>query len=359
LVRSYGKLIAEREDFAFFLLDRWIARGAAIGLKGLLAVVAACGGQQSVALAEQHLNDWYGVRVAQSKALIGMLAWTDHPAATQLVLSVGTRFRTRSLQEEAARQAAALAARKGWTTEELADRSVPTEPDRKTLKVQTARLYEAMCTGRTWNYRDWQEHLDQHPVMRKLTQRLIWTSDQVFRPLDDGRLVDVEDDVVELPPDARLAIAHAAVLDEETRLRWQHYLADYEIVTLFQQFGKEIHRLPAERADDHRLTDFEGRQLPAFTLRSTARKLGYLRGQTLDGPMFDEYEKPFPSIGLTAVVTFSGNSLPEENHTVGLEALCFRQVQPDGERTTVRLGDVPPVLLSETYQDLRVIAGGI
>jgi hypothetical protein len=359
LVRSYGPLIAEREDFAFFLLERWIARGAAIGLKGLLAVVAACGGQRSIALAEQHLNEWYGVRVAQSKALIGMLAWIDHPAATQLVLSVGARFRTKSLQEEAARQAAALAARKGWTTDELADRSVPTEPDKKTVKLQTARLYEAMCTGRTWRYQDWQQHLNQHPVMRKLVQRLVWTGDQVFRPLDDGRLVDVDDDVVELAADARIAIAHDAVVDDETRLRWQHYLADYEISTLFQQFGKELYRLPHDRADDHRLTNFEGRQLLAFTLRSTARKLGYLRGQTLDGPSFDEYEKPFPSIGLTAVITFSGNELPEENRTVGLGALCFRQLQPDGGRTTVRLGDVPPVLLSETYHDLRVIAGGI
>jgi hypothetical protein len=84
-----------------------------------------------------------------AEALIGMLAWLDHPTATQLVLSVGTRFRTKSLQEEAARQSAALAQRNGWTTDELADRSVPVEPDKQTLKLQTARLYEAMCTGRT------------------------------------------------------------------------------------------------------------------------------------------------------------------------------------------------------------------
>lgn len=353
LVRSYGGLIAEQEDFGFFLLERWIARGADIGLKGLLAVVAVCGGERSSALAEQHLDEWYGVRVAQSKALIGMLAWMDHPAATQLVLSVGARFRTRSLQEEAARQAVALAQRKGWTTDELADRSVPVEADKKTLMLQTARLYEAMCTGRTWTYQDWQQHLNLHPVMRKLAQRLVWKADQLFRPLEDGRLVDVDDDLVELPADARISIAHAAVVDDETRSRWQHYLADYGITTLFQQFGKELYR----PVNDHSVTEFEGIQLLAFTLRSTARKLGYLRGQTLDGPSFDEYEKPFPSIGLTAVINFSGNELPEENRTVGLGALSFRQPAPDGRPSTVQLGDVPPVLLSESYDDLRVIAG--
>ncbi|MGC4936632.1 DUF4132 domain-containing protein [Kribbella sp. DT2] len=353
IIRSYGGLIAGQEDFGFFLLDRWIARGAAIGLKGLLAVVAVCGGERSIALAEQHLHDWYGVRAAQSKALIGMLAWTDHPAATQLVLSVGTRFRTKSLQEEAARQAAALAVRKGWTTDELADRSVPLEPDKKTLELQTARLYEAMCTGRTWTYQDWQVHLNQHPVMGRLTQRLVWKAGQAFRPLDDGRLVDVDDDLVDLPADARISIAHTSVVDEETRSRWQHYLADYGISTLFQQFGKELYR----PASDYQVTEFDGIRLLAFALRSTARKLGYLRGQTLDGPSFDEYVKPFPSIGLTAVISFSGNELPEENRTVGLGSLTFRQTAPDGGATPVRLGDVPPVLLAETYDDLRVIAG--
>ncbi len=352
-VRSYGGLITEQEDFGFFLLERWIARGAVISLKGLLAVVAVLGGERSIALAEERLNDWYGVRAAQSKALIAMLAWTDHPAATQLVLSISTRFRTKSLQEEATRQAAALAARKGWTTDELADRAVPPEADKKTLKLQTTRLYEAMCTGRTWTYQDWQQHLNQHPVMRKLTHRLVWKSDRVFRPLDDGRLVDVDDDLVELPADAKVSIAHTAVADEETRARWQHYLADYGITTLFQQFGKDVYR----PTNDYQVTEFEGIQLLAFTLRSTARKLGYLRGQTLDGPSFDEYEKPFPSIGLTAVIAFSGNELPEENRTVGLGGLSFRRAAPDGRASTVRLGDVPPVLLSEAYDDLRVIAG--
>nr|WP_273482886.1 DUF4132 domain-containing protein [Kribbella italica] len=280
-----------------------------------------------------------------------MLAWTDHPAATQLVLSVPTRFRTKTLQEEATRQAAALAIRKGWTTDELFDRSVPTEPDKKTLELQTARLYEAMCAGRTWTFQDWQQHLNQHPVMGKLARRLVWMTAQPFRPLDDGRLVDVDDDLVEPPADARVSIAHAAVVDEETRLRWQHYLADYGIATLFPQFSKADRR----PADGYRLTEFEGIQLPAFTLRSTVRRLGYLRGQTLDGPSFDEYAKPFPSIGLTAVISFSGNELPEENRTVVLGALSFRQAVPDGG--PVRLGDVPPVLLAEACRDLRVVAG--
>ncbi len=53
-----------------------------------------------------------------------MLAWVDHPSATQLMLSVGNRFRTKSFQEEAVRQAEALAERNNWTLAELSDRTV-------------------------------------------------------------------------------------------------------------------------------------------------------------------------------------------------------------------------------------------
>jgi hypothetical protein len=46
--------------------------------------------------------------------------------ATQVVLAVANRFRTKGIQEEAMRQCQLLAERKGWTLDELADRTIPT-----------------------------------------------------------------------------------------------------------------------------------------------------------------------------------------------------------------------------------------
>ncbi|HEY3001950.1 MAG TPA: hypothetical protein VGJ44_06335, partial [Kribbellaceae bacterium] len=100
--------------------------GSAIASKGVLAVAAACAGERAADVAGRYLKDWYGYRAGQGKALIAMLAWVDHPSAIQLMLSVGSRFRTKSLQEEATRQAEALAERKGWSVSELADRTIPT-----------------------------------------------------------------------------------------------------------------------------------------------------------------------------------------------------------------------------------------
>ena len=97
--------------------------------------------------AQRYLKEWYGMRASQGKALIVMLAWIDHPSATQLMLSVGSRFRTKSFQEEATRQAEALAERKGWTVGELADRTIPTAGLRRRRACSSCRTATA-CSPR-------------------------------------------------------------------------------------------------------------------------------------------------------------------------------------------------------------------
>lgn len=404
--------------------------GSAIASKGLLAVVAACGGRDVVAPTERFLREWFGQRAAQGKALIAMLAWVDDPAAVQLVLSVGSRFRTKSFQEEAVRQAQALADRKGWTVDELADRTVPTagfdddgvlelsygprtftarllpdltvelrDPDgtvvkalpaprrtddadlaadakkafaaaRKDVKaiasLQQRRLYEALCTERSWSVQDWDRYLLRHPVLGLAVRRLVWvaTVDDredhaplVFRPLDDGSLTDVDDEPVELPEGARVRLAHDSVLDPGTVARWVEHLADYEVTPLFPQLGRGVHALPADAAGRRELDDFTGHVLEAFALRGRALRLGWTRGATVDGGWFLTYDKRFPTLGVVARIEFTGNSLPEENRTVALQTLSFHRTGPDGQgEVGLTLGEVPAVLVSECWHDLRVIA---
>lgn len=401
--------------------------GSAIASKGLLAVVAACGGREVVAPTERFLREWFGQRAAQGKALIAMLAWVDDPAAVQLVLSVGSRFRTKSFQEEAVRQAQALADRKGWTVDELADRTVPTagfgddgvltlsygprtftarllpdltvelrDPDgtvvkalpaprrtddadlaadakkafaaaRKDVKaiatLQQRRLYEALCTERSWSADDWDRYLLRHPVLGLAVRRLVWVAtvdDQepvVFRPLDDGSLTGVDDEPVELPEGARVRLAHDSVLDPAAVARWVEHLADYEVTPLFPQLGRGVHALPADAAGRRELDDFTGHVLEAFALRGRALRLGWTRGETVDGGWFLTYDKRFPTLGVVARIEFTGNSLPEENRTVALRTLSFHRSGPDGQgEVGLTVGEVPAVLVSECWHDLRVIA---
>jgi hypothetical protein len=399
--------------------------GSAAASKGVLAVAAACAGERAAGVTHRYLKEWYGMRAAQGRALIVMLAWIDHPTATQLMLSVGSRFRTKSFQDEATRQAELLAERKGWTIGELADRTIPSAgldengvlelsygeraftarllpdlslelraPDGARIKalptprqtddadaakaakkalatakkepkavaqLQAERLYEALCTERTWAFEDWQRYLNQHPVMRHLTQRLAWSATTedgvtVFRPLDDGTLTDVEDEQVTVPDDARVAVAHDSNLGAAEVAAWQAHFADYEVTPLFQQFGKGTFQLPEGSGRQTQITDFEGHLVEAFALRGRAGKLGYTRGSTEDGGWFYTYDKRFPTLGITAQVEFSGNGLPEENRTVALKSLSFLPQSPHGPSSALRLSDVPSILLSEAWNDVRLMA---
>ena len=98
---------------------------SAIGEKGALAVVAAGGDKQCVRMIEKYIRTHHGHRLAQSKALLEVLGWIDDPLAIQVLLSIGNRFRTAAIRKRAAEMVQELADRKGWTMEQLADRTIP------------------------------------------------------------------------------------------------------------------------------------------------------------------------------------------------------------------------------------------
>ncbi len=402
--------------------------GSAIDSKGVLAIASACCAGDAATSAARYLKEWYGTRASQGKTLIATLAWIEHPSATQLMLSVGNRFRTKSFQEEAIHQAELLAERKGWTLAELADRTIPSagfdenceleldygerkfiaklgeqfkvelkSPEGKTIaslpeprkdedetlakdakkayssakkeiknivQMQTERLYEALCTQRTWRFEDWNLYLNKHAIMRRLLQGLIWTELRegqmvsTFRPLDDGTLTDVNDDEVTLDPAALVGVAHDTNLPAEIVSGWQAHLVDYKVAPLFQQFGKGSYVLPKDREDHKEITDFKGHLLETFALRGRATKLGYQRGSAEDGGWFYTYQKRFPTLGLAATMEFTGNGLPEENRVVALTNLSFARTGA-GENmsaSALPLKEIPKVLLSECFNDMRLIA---
>src|SRR6516165_10369518 len=82
------------------------------------------------------------------------------------------------------------------------------------LSMQKDRLYEALCTQRTWRFEEWNTYLRKHPIVGRYCQRLVWAvrqGDQVrnsFRPLADGSLTDHRDEQVIVDAQALLCLAH-------------------------------------------------------------------------------------------------------------------------------------------------------
>jgi uncharacterized protein DUF4132/HEAT repeat protein len=403
--------------------------GSQNSTKGILAVAGACCGGDAAPIVHRYVKQWYGYRGAQSKALLQVLAWIDHPGATQVVLSVANRFRTKGIQEEAARLCQLLAARKGWTLDELSDRTIPTAgfdedavmeldygartftarlseqmtitltnqsgkaisslPDanqsddpekvkqskaalssaRKELKsvlsMQKERLYEALCTQRQWRFEDWGVHLRKHPIVGRYCQRLVWAAcegDRVtrsFRPLADGTLTDHQDDEITLAPETAIRLAHDQTIDPSDSSAWLQHFSDYKVEPLFQQFGKTSFVLAEQMKAATEISDFLGHIVKTLSLRNRLTRLGYTRGAAEDGGWFYEYHKNFPGLGIEAIIEFTGNGLPEENRMVALKRLYFASKSVDGplsSRDEISLGELPGVLLTECWNDIRMAA---
>ncbi|MCA8992057.1 MAG: DUF4132 domain-containing protein [Planctomycetaceae bacterium] len=418
---------------------------SAIGQKGLLAIVSAAGDADCVKMVERFIRTYHGHRLAQSKALLETLAWIEHPAAVQVLLSLGNRFRTKAIRKRAAELVDEIADRQGWTKDQLADRTIPDagftvktdehdqpygerpelvldfgsrkfsvnldddlqpvitrddgkqvkslpaaakddDPElakaakkefgsaKKTIKEvvknQAERLYEAACVQRSWPYSEWRRYLATHPIAGALCCRVVWAAQssegtgplRLFRPLEDGTLTDVNDEELTLSEDDQITVAHSSLLDAETDAAWKQHLDDYEVPQLFKQFGREPYRLPESLRNETEIADFRGHMLTTFRLRNRATKLGWVRGDAEDGGGFAIYHKPFRREQIDAVVEFTGSYLPESDIPAAIRGIYFIPIQPNNDSAyswnpnKLKLSKVPPVLVSECYNDVREMA---
>lgn len=238
------------------------------------------------------------------------------------------------------------------------------------VKRQTERLYEALLTQRCWSFDDWQCYLAQHPIVGRLCTRLVWTVIEkaadgankfvtCFRPLEDGSLTDENDEQVIVPEDATIVVAHTCNIPAEREPGWQKHFRDYDVTPLFLQFGRKAFLLPESSGKLTDLEDFLGHCITTFKLRGRATKLGYSRGEAEDGGIFSTYLKSFSSLNMTVVIEFTGSALPEEDVPAALTRMSFHVVRPDQPAwgsTKIALERVPPVLLTECYNNLKQIA---
>ncbi|MBT9292994.1 DUF4132 domain-containing protein [Prosthecodimorpha staleyi] len=209
--------------------------GSAIDQKGMLGLAARIPGVTLVQIVKAYLKEFY-IRTAQCRALMECVAGNPDPVALQFLLAIANRYRTKGVQQRAAELIDEISAERGWTRDELGDRTAPTggldetgllelpigdrvygarldaglklalfNPDgkpvqglpataddeaglaaakkqlsqarkeiRQVVDLQSQRLYEAFCCERRWPIAEWTGFLLRHPVIGRLVQRLVW-----------------------------------------------------------------------------------------------------------------------------------------------------------------------------------------
>ena len=236
---SQAAITLEEHVAAAYAEHQRIYTGSAMADKGLLAFAAGMDDGELAGLVRAFMRDNPGRR-AQFDALVRALYANGQDRALQVLLGVARRHKMAGVQATAAALAQETASERGWSAEELADRTVPTAgfdadgllrlsygqreftgrltpdfkirvtgPDgrsraglpapragedaevvraakkrlsaarkeaKEVLTLQSERLYEAMCASRTWPAAEWRELLAGHPLVGRLVTRLIWTA---------------------------------------------------------------------------------------------------------------------------------------------------------------------------------------
>ncbi len=234
---------------------------------------------------------------------------------------------------------------------------------KQVVQLTVGRFYEAMCAARQWPVDEWRRYIFDHPIAMRLIQRLVWRLEDdgrrfCFRPSEDGTLLDTEDQERSLGDSGTVCLVHRSLLSEGEADAWRRHLKDYAVKPLFEQLERPMVTPQIDPAVKG-LNTYEGYVSDTFTLRGTLTKLGYQRGAPEDGGFFYYYYKDFASLGLRAVIFFTGNCVPEENLPAALEQMAFCTIQDNGwfnEQAMLPLKSVPPILLSEIMADYQYAA---
>ncbi|MDR3070947.1 MAG: DUF4132 domain-containing protein, partial [Propionibacteriaceae bacterium] len=98
---------------------------SAINDKGILALAVGAPGHHVLQASQNYIRN-HGRRRAQVEALVLAASANDDPSAIQFVLSVARKFKQETVRVKAAELSQDIAERRGWSLDELADRTIPT-----------------------------------------------------------------------------------------------------------------------------------------------------------------------------------------------------------------------------------------
>jgi predicted DNA-binding WGR domain protein len=176
---------------------------------------------------------------------------------------------------------------------------------RNVASLQITRLESMLAQSRRVKPSVFQAFFAEHPLIRHLSQRLVWgvfTDDdirsqptQVFRVTEDLSAADVNDDPVSLDlSDAatgRIGLVHPLQLDAATRTAWGTVFGDYEIAQPFLQLARETYTLDDGERGLEKLTRFADVAVETTRLRGMGTR-GWQVGEPQDGGVSMWLERP-------------------------------------------------------------------
>ncbi|WP_416409121.1 WGR and DUF4132 domain-containing protein [Agrobacterium rosae] len=247
---------------------------------------------------------------------------------------------------------------------------------RAVSSLQITRLENMLSTSRRVSPEVFWLFFASHPLIRHLSQRLVWgvyddTDPQtapktLFRVGDDLAFTDAEDEAITLDLSAGatglIGLVHPLHLPRGGLDAWGALFGDYEISQPFPQLGRETYELTQDEKQASTITRFADIEVEAARLRGMSPR-GWDLGSVEDGGCISWLERPvrFTDGKVNTAMfgfdpgIFTGGGDWEEKFQKLQHITLYRPYSQPGSDTRT-FGDLDPVTASEMLRGLSLLA---
>jgi hypothetical protein len=244
---------------------------------------------------------------------------------------------------------------------------------RDVVKSQSGRMEHYLLIRRKWNAKNWKDFFLANPVMFIYATKILWgIYDAEQRLIDcficqeDGSLVDVQEQEVDIPAEHFAGIVHPLELSAEQLKTWKRKFFDLAIEPVFPQLDRLIFRVAEAEAGNKIITDFSGKNTQVNSIRNVLEKFNW-RAVGSDGGIVDAFHLTETNQGIIAVldvegvaVFFDAKAEPRMGKLYFLDKK--KQVNKwidsptnETDKRLIAIGDLPPVFYSEVMYNLHSI----
>ena len=231
-----------------------------------------------------------------------------------------------------------------------------------------------LIVQRRWSGADWQAFFNRNPLAAAFASGLVWgiyrgnALQAAFRLQSDGSLAGRDGKGVTVGKDTLVGMVHPLELAPEDRAAWQTALGP--TAPPFPQMDRPVFAVDAKDCERTLCFAFEDRRLNALTFKGRAERRGWRRGSVIDSGEVSAYRKEWPHHSLESFLRLEGMGVSADfesdttlkdfffvrTGSIVTGSYTYDEPRDKTDPRLLKLGDVPPIVYSETLADLHFIA---
>lgn len=229
---------------------------------------------------------------------------------------------------------------------------------KEVVKTVDLKIINYLYENRKWSDSEWISFFTNHPIMIIYASKLLWINYDIngrvldtFRCMEDGELTDVENEEISLEENSLVTLYHPLFVDNELNDKWKSKLYEDNFVTLFPQASRTFFIIDESLKELNYSNLFMGMEVPkgADFTKSFMEKRGYYKSSGDGGSL--NFAKIFVKEKIRVEPYIEGPNVwfQQNIEKAFVEVVTFYQMETN---TRLKLGEVPPLIFSETMNDL-------